>query len=338
MKEHLFNYSWQLSDNYKTEGIEKNNLKVFSCFACGGGSTMGYKLAGYDVIGMNEIDKKIAEVYIENHKPKYSYIESIRSFKDRDDLLEELYNLDILDSSPPCSTFSMAGQREQNWGKAKKFKEGQEEQILDTLFFDTIDLVDKLKPKVAVFENVKGILLGNAKDYVCKIKENLEKINYHVEYFLLDASKMGVPQKREHVFFIAVRKDIFQFCKVENALFGESLNIDMIFNEKEIILKSFCNSLPKRKTQNYLEKRFGDILLNLEKIAPTITTKNRFWVTKDSLIDEKTLSIMGTFPLDFNFKKILPIYIIGMSVPPIMMAQIALRLKYYIFDKIINKH
>jgi DNA (cytosine-5)-methyltransferase 1 len=48
--------------------------------------------------------------------------------------------LDILDGSPPCSSFSMAGNREKDWGKEKKFREGQAEQVLDNLFFDFIDL------------------------------------------------------------------------------------------------------------------------------------------------------------------------------------------------------
>lgn len=80
------------------------------------------------------------------------------------DYPKELYNLDILDGSPPCSTFSLAGEREKNWGKSKKFREGQAYQVLDDLFFEFIKLAEKLKPKIIVAENVKGILMGNAKD------------------------------------------------------------------------------------------------------------------------------------------------------------------------------
>jgi DNA (cytosine-5)-methyltransferase 1 len=45
-----FNYRWKLSDGYPAKGVEKHNKTVLSTFACGGGSSMGYKLAGYDVI------------------------------------------------------------------------------------------------------------------------------------------------------------------------------------------------------------------------------------------------------------------------------------------------
>ena len=162
---HRFPYRWTLKD----ANFTKDKGKVFSCFACGGGSTMGYKLAGFDVIGCNEIDPKMMEAYKANHNPKYAYLEPIQTFKMREDLPQELYELDILDGSPPCSSFSMAGNREKDWGKDKVFREGQAMQVLDTLFFDFIDLAKKLQPKVVVAENVKGLLLGEAKAYVRQI-------------------------------------------------------------------------------------------------------------------------------------------------------------------------
>ena len=98
-------WKWRMSKDYPTE---KNGLKVFSCFACGGGSTMGYKLAGCEVIGCNEIDPKINEVYVRNHNPKYNFLMDIRKFNQlpKSELPDELFNLDILDGSPPCTTFS----------------------------------------------------------------------------------------------------------------------------------------------------------------------------------------------------------------------------------------
>ena len=133
------NYRWKLADAY----FQKNKGKVFSCFACGGGSTMGYKLAGFDVVGFLEIDKRMSDMYTKNHNPKYAFIEGIQTFKDRPDLPAELFELDILDGSPPCSSFSMSGNREKDWGKEKKFSEGQSLQVLDTLFYDFIDLAEK---------------------------------------------------------------------------------------------------------------------------------------------------------------------------------------------------
>ena len=120
-KEKSDDWKWSFSDYPK----EKNGIKVFSCFSCGGGSTMGYKLAGCDVIGNVEIDEKMNELYKLNHNPKYNYCMDIRDFNSIPDeeLPEELFNLDILDGSPPCTTFSMAGQRERSLGARKRNSE-----------------------------------------------------------------------------------------------------------------------------------------------------------------------------------------------------------------------
>lgn len=97
MQKHKFPYNWRLSEAKFT----KDKGKVFSCFACGGGSTMGYKLAGFDVIGCNEIDAKVNRCYVANHSPRYNFLEDIRTLRERErELPPDLYNLDILDGSP----------------------------------------------------------------------------------------------------------------------------------------------------------------------------------------------------------------------------------------------
>lgn len=226
-------YSWSL-ENLKN--VKKNGLKVFSCFACGGGSTMGYKLAGFDVIGCNEIDPKMNAMYVNNHHPKYNFNIDIRDLINWG-LPDELYNLDILDGSPPCSVFSMAGKREKGWGIEKTFREGQKKQRLDDLFFYFIDLAKKLKSKVVVAENVRGLLLKKAKGYVNEILKRFDKAGYDVQIFLLNSAKMGVPQTRERTFFIARRKNL-NFPKI-------SFN----FNENPIKYGKF-----KDKNFKYLDK------------------------------------------------------------------------------------
>jgi DNA (cytosine-5)-methyltransferase 1 len=318
---HKFNYNWTLKDAVFT----KDKGKVFSCFACGGGSTMGYKLAGFDVIGHNDIDKKMIEVYKENHKPKFSFLESITTFAKRKDLPQELYNLDILDGSPPCSSFSMAGNREKDWGKEKVFREGQAEQVLDTLFFDFIDLAKELKPKIVIAENVKGLLMGEAKQYVRKIYDEFDKAGYYCQHFLLDASKMGVPQRRERVFFICLRKDLASKFLHFADMFTEIPKLELNFNEPEIPINKFAKGVIKKDTQNYSENRFGDVMLNLNKPSATIATDiNRYWLSENMLIDKSTVHLIGSYPMDYNhLSHSNPQYLIGMSVPPIMAAQIA---------------
>lgn len=168
---------------------------------------MGYKLAGCEVIGCVEIDPKINEIYVKNHHPKYNFCMDLREFNKipNESLPSELFNLDILDGSPPCTTFSMAGQREESWGKKKKFREGQAEQTLDDLSFVFIDTVKKLKPKVVIMENVEGLILGEAFTYVQRIYAEFKDAGYFVHHWLLKGENMGVPQTRHRVFFVAVQ-------------------------------------------------------------------------------------------------------------------------------------
>jgi DNA (cytosine-5)-methyltransferase 1 len=323
MKEHRFPYEWTLKD----ANFTKDKGTVFSCFACGGGSTMGYKLAGFDVVGCNEIDPKMMEAYRVNHKPRYSFLEPIQKFKDRNDLPEELFNLDILDGSPPCSSFSMAGNREKDWGKEKKFREGQAEQVLDTLFFDFIDLAKRLQPKVVVAENVKGMLLGSAKEYVRKIYDAFKEAGYElrVKPYLLNAATMGVPQRRERVFFIAIRKDLAGQFMEQVDMFQTAPKLKLEFDEPEIPIKKFAKGILKKETQNYSENRFGDVMLDLNRASNTIATDiNRYWLSENMLIDTDTVSLIGSYPLDYNHLEFNnPQYLIGMSVPPVMTANIA---------------
>lgn len=344
---HKFPYRWTLKDATFT----KDKGKVFSCFACGGGSTMGYKLAGFDVLGCNEIDPKMMSAYVENHNPKYSFLEPIQTFKLRDDLPQELYNLDILDGSPPCSSFSMAGNRSDDWGKEKKFREGQAEQVLDTLFFDFIDLAHKLQPKIVVAENVKGMLIGDARSYVLKVYEAFEEAGYYVRHWLLNASEMGVPQRRERVFFLAIRKDIATPFLEQIDFFSVTPKIDLEFKEplipyKEIempyvgtdngkhipagILPFWEQIEPGRSCADVHEKGhyFQELKLHPDQALPTIRAgSNSYYHYKDArrLYDEE-IKLAGSYPLDYNFGKNQPIYLVGMSVPPIMTAQIASRI------------
>ncbi|WP_298065552.1 DNA cytosine methyltransferase, partial [uncultured Acinetobacter sp.] len=178
-----------------------------STFACGGGSSMGYKRAGCTIVAANDIDPEMAWHYKRNLNPPLYFLCPIGDLLTKD-LPLELYNLDILDGSPPCSTFSMAGSREKAWGVEKHFREGQAKQVLSDLFFDYLDLVGRLKPKVAIAENVKGMLIGNAKGYTKMVMARFKEIGYRPQLFLLNAADCGVPQKRERVFFVAVRNDI----------------------------------------------------------------------------------------------------------------------------------
>ena len=337
-------WKWTFADYPK----EKNGLKVFSCFACGGGSTMGYKLAGCEVLGCCEIDPKMNEVYRKNHNPKYNFLMDIREFNKlpKEEIPEELFHLDILDGSPPCTTFSMAGEREESWGKKKKFREGQAEQTLDDLSFVFIETVAKLRPRCVIMENVEGLLLGEAWSYVQEIYRQFKEIGYQVKHWLCKGENMGVPQARHRVFFIALRNDV-QY---------DLSYLDMSFNYEPVTYGDIKDGLGREcqsgsKTHQLLcearlgekdlgpahQRLFGTVsffqnkILYEDEVVMTIRAKsNDFWcITDKKGMSPTEILHAQTFPEDYdflNFNLSNVTYICGMSVPPIMIKRIVQRL------------
>lgn len=335
---------WNLTD---LKDVEKNGLKVFSCFHCGGGSTMGYKLAGYDVLGGVEIDPEMMQIYRANHNPKHSFLMGVEAFNKlpKEKIPDELFDLDILDGSPPCSSFSMAGSREKAWGEKKKFREGQEDQVLDDLFFHFIQTATILRPKVVVAENVKGLIIGKAKGYVKQIFQMFNLAGYDVQLFLLNSAFMGVPQTRERTFFIARRSDLrLQSVKMnfnENTISISKAWEGIEEKEKDVSRSSMVKYWNKIKPGEAMSKvhekgsLFGQIKINPKKPAPTLTSKEyQLWNHEEPRLLSKTQIIrLQSFPDDYNFLGKETKYVCGMSVPPFMMQRISDQIAKQMFLK-----
>ena len=342
----LITGSWFLKDLDK---VEKNGLKVFSCFHCGGGSTMGYKLAGFEMLGGVDIDPKMMNIYRANHSPKHSYLMGVQDFKKipNDKIPKELFNLDVLDGSPPCSSFSMAGSREKAWGDNKKFREGQAEQVLDDLFFDFIDVAKKLKPRIVVAENVKGLVIGKAKGYVKMINDQFNNAGYDLQLFLLNSAFMGVAQKRERTFFIARRKDL------------NLPRLNLNFNEPVISIEKSWFGLTEQKSKMLKQetKQFKYWHLSKPGVAFTEAAGSGWFSHKKIVRNEPCWTVTAhaptelyhdieprilsrdeilriqSFPDDFDFLNETPGYVCGMSVPPLMMQRVANQIAHQFFNK-----
>lgn len=306
---------------------------------------MGYKLAGCDVIAANDIDPEMAYHYKLNLNPKYYFLCPIKDLLNKE-LPQELYELDILDGSPPCSVFSMAGSREKAWGKDKHFREGQAKQVLDDLFFDWLDLVNYLKPKVAIAENVKGMLQGNAKGYCRLIMERFKAISYNAQLFLVNAADCGVPQKRERVFFIALRDDIVKPKLVLAPTHkwisaGEATSDLQVLTDDEI-----RDTVPNRIDLDWWhltkqgddygdtirrlgrgkEKYWNHIRWNEDGVRRTLSATHEMFNHWDECrkLTYREWKRLGSFPDDYRAKTDkIGKYMIGMSVPPRMMQRVA---------------
>ena len=332
--------AWNLSD---LELVPKNGVKVMSTFACGGGSSMGYKRAGCTIVAANDIDPEMAWHYKRNLNPPLYFLCPIGDLLTKE-LPLELYNLDILDGSPPCSTFSMAGSREKAWGVEKHFREGQAKQVLSDLFFDYLDLVGRLKPKVAIAENVKGMLIGNAKGYTKMIMARFKELGYRPQLFLLNAADCGVPQKRERVFFCAVRNDIdvpplklaptHRWVSAGEATIdlqnSEKCNSEAITSEKE--LNYWMTTKQGRSLQDGCMKStgkaswFNNVKLSGDLPSCTLSSSDTNFThwTSPRRLTYPEWKRLGSFPDDYQAKTDkIGKYMIGMSVPPKMTEQVA---------------
>ena len=334
--EHLFPYRWYLKDGYPAKGIEPNNMNVFGTFVCGGGSTMGYKLAGFNHLGGVELDKSIADIYQLNHHPRYLYVEDIRDFNKREDLPAELYHLDLLDGSPPCSTFSMCGSREKAWGKEKKFAEGQKKQRLDDLVFVYCDTINKLQPRCFLLENVSGLVLGNAKAYTRQILRKIDEAGYTAQVFLLNAATMGVPQRRERVFIIGHKKEFRLPKMVMNfnepiIKWGEIID----FNDKTNNLSELDYSLWKKRSitdgalsdinirERNIVSQLNCKIIHRNNVCNTLTTANMMLYDLPRKMNMQERFAVSSFPQDYQGANNRFSFLTGMSVPPIMTAQVA---------------
>lgn len=196
------------------EATENENHKftVVSTFAGGGGSSCGYRMAGGKVLAVNEFIPEAVKTYKANWPSTAVLPNDVRDIT-AEDILDAINlkegQLDIFDGSPPCSAFSTAGKRDKNWGKVKKYSDTKQEKVED-LFFEYIRLLEGVKPKVFVAENVSGLAKGVAKGYLNEILRGLRACGYTVTCKILDAQYLGVPQSRPRTIFVGIRNDLWR--------------------------------------------------------------------------------------------------------------------------------
>ena len=178
---------------HMNELSEKNLFSVISTFAGGGGSSIGYKLAGGKIALANEIDPDAVSTYKRNHPKTRMIADDIKNLTDQQ---IDLDDIDILDGSPPCITFSVA--------RAKK-REHEEEGKTENLVLDYVRLALELRPKICVIENVQQFKSAPVFDAAIK---GLHDGGYITAHKVLNSVDFGVPQQRKRLFVLGIRSDI----------------------------------------------------------------------------------------------------------------------------------
>ena len=172
--------------------MKKNKIKVIGLFSGCGGLDLGFKQAGYNLIWANDILKDACETYRLNIGDHIAN-EDITKID-----LNTVPNADIIIGGPPCQGFSGIGKRDPSDNRS-------------TLVYSYLDVVNKVQPKIFLFENVTGIKSSKAFDgskVINNLKKAFEDIGYHINIYTLNAADYGVPQRRKRVFVIGNKKGV----------------------------------------------------------------------------------------------------------------------------------
>lgn len=309
---------------------------VISTFAGCGGSSLGYKLAGFHELLAVEWDQNAVDTFRLNFPEVPVFHGDIAKLSGSECMRLAGVGpreLDVFDGSPPCQGFSTAGNR--------KFDDPR-----NSLFKEYARLISELQPKVFVMENVKGMIQGYMKQSYLTITKTLTECGYIVKGEVLNAKYFNVPQSRERVIIIGVRNDlgiepshprpqtvpipVRNIYEFQNPRMKHSLRVENLWHK----IKPGENGA---KIPEHNGNCFGLIKVDPNRPCPTIT---KGWTAGTGLLhwsECRFLSIpelaqIGSFGLYFKFLGTPEDVVqrIGNSVPPNLMRAIAEHIRTHI--------
>lgn len=315
-----------------------NKFTVISTFSGCGWSSLGYQMAGGKILLAVEMDNNAVETYKINFPETPIYHGDIHNLT-VDKCLEitglQSGELDILDGSPPCQGFSTSGKRE--------FCDPRNQ-----LYNEYVRLLKGLYPKVFIMENVSGLVKGKMKLIFKDILIELKEAGYNVKVRLMNTKYYNVPQSRQRLIFIGVRKDLnitpshpkpqTKPVTVKQALNG--IKPDNIFPNLKYLIPYLKLMKQGEQASKYHPKGnyFNSIRLHNNKPAPTLQKsgfKQYIHPIENRPIDIKEAKIIQSFPNNFKFigKYEAQWARIGNSVPPLFMKAIAIHVHKNILKK-----
>lgn len=309
-------------------------LKVASLFCGCGGMDLGiigdfsfldtnYPRSAFDIVYAVDNDEYCTKIYNANFEHK-CLIKDVREIDPT-----KIPDFDVLVGGFPCQSFSISAQNPPRLG----FKDER-----GMLFFEMVKILKEKKPRAFIAENVKGLLSANQKQAFPMIIKEFSDVGYHIQYFLVNASKFGVPQKRERVIIFGFRDtvdlDNFVFSHYipcssvlsdvidENENFNESL----YFSEKAVAgMMAAREKMSKGRAQN-LSHPCNTISAHLAKVSLNSTDPVLMIGDRYRRFSCREAARIQSFPDSFILDVVSAIRqykAIGNAVPPVMMWHIA---------------
>lgn len=302
-------------------------MKVVSLFSGAGGMDLGFIQAGHEIIWANDVYEKAVETY-KNNIGAHIVLKDIAEVDS-----SEIPDCDIVIGGFPCQGFSVANM--------KRFVEDDRNQ----LYLEMLRVILEKKPKYFVAENVKGILSlgkGKVKDLILK---DFEEAGYNVDYYLVNAADYGVPQSRQRVFFVGVRKDVEEIVSFPSPTHTSPDKAKVLGLENWITIGEALKNIPEPEDAPNIANheytkyklRFNGYIghreVDPDRPAPTITARGD---SKGGVViihhpnNLRRLSVreaatVQSFPLDFVFSgsKTDGYRQVGNAVPPLLAYKIA---------------
>lgn len=216
----------------------KSNYKVLELFAGAGGLALGLEYAGFETVGLVEIDKHACNTLRKNRK-EWKVLEKDITKISKNGVRKYLElpapgELDLLSGGYPCQAFSYAGK-----------KEGLED-TRGTLFYHFAKILDELKPKMFLAENVRGLVNHDGGKTLSTMLEVFENVGYKVEWKVLKALDYDVAQKRERIVIVGIRNDLIK--KGVKYKFPQPYGY-------ELVLRDVLKDVPKSKGAKYPDSK-----------------------------------------------------------------------------------
>lgn len=260
------------------------NKKILDLFCGVGGLSLGFEKAGFESFLGVDFWEEAINTYNRNRKNGNGVSRDVSEYRDEELKKMKKTGIKGVIGGPPCQGFSMVGTREKKDPR-------------NNLYLQFFRFVEIIKPSFFLIENVKG-LLNLEKGYFKKdIINRFSKLNYNVNYKLLKASDFGIPQNRERVFFIGLKKniyndDFFDFSSLKKETLvsakdalSDLANVDPLNSEKKI-----KHSLkPETKYQEVMRENLPD-----NQIFNHVITNHT----------KKTIEIISKIPDGGNIKNI----------------------------------
>lgn len=284
--------------------------------AGGGGLSSGLIKAGFTPLLLNDNNKDCCETLKKNHVGANIVCSSMDDLK----LTEFIGKVDLLTGGVPCQSWSQAGLR-----KGLDDPRGE-------LMLKFADMINTLKPKIFMIENVRGLITHNSGETIKHIINLLNKENlYQIEYKLLNAFDYGVPQKRERVFIVGLRKDeklSFNYPEkdprqvlLKDILVDVPISMGTKYNEEKIRLFKLIPqggcwiNLPEEEQRQYLGNSYFSgggkrgILYRLSMERPSLTLlctpsqkqTERCHPTEERPLNVREYARIQTFSDDYEF-------------------------------------